>query len=239
MDNSKPRFPRAIIWASFAAMVMAVIAVFALQMVKRAQIADQQKPTMRLPAMGEVPAYKFTDQFGESFGTADYKGRVSIHSFQFSHCEGVCPVMSGHLVNVWQQYRDDDGWQIVTVSVDPKRDTPDVLRDYIDQFPIPQERWHYLRGPINEVVELSEKGFYLPAENLPMGHSAKFVLVDRTGKIRGYFNSQDLEGPQLLKEALGVLLNETQPSTAEADGSEAALQDGEPKGDCCETDEGA
>jgi hypothetical protein len=72
-----------------------------------------------------------------------------------------------------------------------------------------------------------------------MGHSAKFVLVDREGNIRGYFNSQDLEGPRLLAEALGVLLNEPAPTTAKADGKEAARKDREPAGECCEPEDGA
>ena len=89
---------------------------------------------------------------------------------------------------LYHLFKDSDKIQFVSVSVDPARDTMEVLQQYAKDHGVTDGRWKFLSGEISDVITLSENSFMLAAENLPMGHSTKFVLVDRGGQIRGFYD---------------------------------------------------
>jgi protein SCO1/2 len=107
---------------------------------------------------------------------------------------------------LYESFRGSDDVRFLSISVDPERDTLEVLRDYADSLGVDDERWLFARGPIEDVVALSEKGFLLAAANLPMGHSTRFALVDRDGGIRGYYDSRDEASLKTLKNELRGLV---------------------------------
>ena len=96
--------------------------------------------------------------------------------------------------------------QLVCVSVVPDNDTPEVLRQYAASYGVTDDRWILLHAPLDHVKDLCENGFMLPAEDLPQGHSGKFVLVDRQGRIRGYYDHDNDADQDLLKTHIRALL---------------------------------
>ncbi|RMH73825.1 MAG: SCO family protein [Gemmatimonadetes bacterium] len=166
-----------------------------------------QSQQTSLDVYGEVPAFEFIDQNSEPFGRDDLTGKISVVDFIFTNCPGVCPTMSARMAELYEAYADQPLVQFVSISVDPARDSLHVLQEYAKEHGVTDNRWRFLREEnVQKVIDLSEKGFFLPAENLPMGHSSKFVLVDAAGLIRGYYNSFDTDRLRQLRADIHALL---------------------------------
>jgi len=161
-----------------------------------------------LPVFGEVPDFTLTERSGEPFSRSDMNGNISVVCFFFTSCPGVCPRMGANLVQLYDFYHGHEGIQLISISVDPERDSLAALREYAKSWGVDDNGWVFLRGPMDSVVTLCEKGFMLPAENLPSGHSARFILVDGQGRIRGYYDGLEESTIDLLKKHIRLLVEE-------------------------------
>ncbi len=141
-----------------------------------------------LPLLGQVPEFRFVTQTGVPFGRAELLGKTSVVCFFFTRCHSICPVMSTRMAELYREYEGRSEIQFVSIDVDPDNDSLPVLRQYAASFGVNDDRWLFLRGPLSEVADLSEKGFLLSADNLPADHSSRFVLVDKKARIRGYYD---------------------------------------------------
>jgi len=184
------------------ALALAAVAAFALYQVESAR-SDPEA----LDDYGEMPEFRFVDQEGESFGRDELEGSVALVSFQFTRCPAACVTMSRELRRLHERYEGRDDLRLVTFTVDPEHDTPEVLREYAESLGVADGIWTFLNGPLDRVVEVSEKGFLLPAEVLPAGHSSRLVLVDRGGRIRGYYDALEPEAMERLDRDLAALLD--------------------------------
>jgi protein SCO1/2 len=156
-----------------------------------------------LPIITTVPAFELVDQTAQAYGSKDLSGRPWIASFVYSTCPGPCPMVVQRLGDIKQRLSDDPRMMIVSITVDPDGDTPKVLEAYGRTHAIDPARWRLLTGPYNEVLNLVQKGFFLPiannegadakllAEQGPITHSTKLVLVDAELQVRGYYDSND------------------------------------------------
>jgi protein SCO1/2 len=145
----------------------------------------------------EVPHFEFIERNGTSFGKADMLGKINIVNFFFTSCQGPCPFMNSKVAELYKKYSTTELVRFVSISVDPDRDSLTVLRKYARRFGAVDDRWLFLRGDIDQVQELTEKGFLLAGE-LPNFHSTKLVLVNPAGFITGYYNCYDQENLNLL-----------------------------------------
>src|SRR5438552_4000002 len=153
-----------------------------------ARAGDEEADSLAPKA--DVPAFALVDQDGQPVTDESLRGKVWIASFVFTHCAGPCPVMTEKM-SVLEKTLTDPRVQFVSVSVDPERDTPTVLKAYAKEHHANESRWRFLTGGGKDAtVELS-RGMLLaalPAQgNDPIIHSTKFVLVDARGKIRSYY----------------------------------------------------
>ncbi|MCB2198691.1 SCO family protein [bacterium] len=198
-------------------LVAAVLAVFATVVLRQ---ADRSRAD--IPVIQPVPDFEFINQQGMAFGSADLIGKISVVDFIFTRCENACPIMAREMGELYRAFESTDDVQFVSISVDPSHDTLEVLQAYASANGVDDDRWTFLHAPIEKVVWLSEEGFLLPAENLPMGHSPRFALVDRQGQIRGYFNA--LEGKPMiaLKQQIKQLLKEKHGSHGMVSSAHAA-----------------
>lgn len=156
-----------------------------------------------LPVITTVPAFELVDQTNHAYGTDELSGRPWIASFVYSTCPGPCPMVVQRLGDIKQRLSNDSRMMIVSITVDPDGDTPKVLEAYGRTHAIDPARWRLLTGPYNEVLTLVQKGFFLPlaenegadarllAEQGPITHSTKLVLVDAELQVRGYYDSDD------------------------------------------------
>lgn len=182
------------------------LAIAALLAVGGALIINQaNKSRSQIPKMYPVPPFEFMESNGQPFGLDQMKGKLNVVDFIFTNCQSICPIMSARMAELYDLYSGYDQVKFVSISVDPERDSPEALREYAKSFGVDDDRWVFLRAPIEQVVDLMENGFKLPAGDLPMGHSNRFVLVDRDGFIRSYHDSFDDNSLDALKKNIREL----------------------------------
>jgi len=201
MRNRKP-FPILLIVIIIALILLAAVAII---VVSRADLSRS-----KIPVLYQLPDFELTDQSGQPFGLSRMLGKISIVDFIFTNCKGPCPIMASKMSELYLLYKDYDHIQFVSISVDPERDTLEALREYAILQGVNDDRWVFLRGPLDDVVRLSEQGFKLAAdvETLPMGHTIVWTLVDQDGRIRSYHNGTDDADIDVLKENIRRLNRE-------------------------------
>lgn len=169
----------------------------------------------RLPILGQVPPFELTNEQGGKVTLADLIGSVWIADFIFSRCGGTCPIMSQNLKTVQDSFaRNPDlaSVKLVSVSVDAERDTPDEMRKYSEAYGADPGRWMFLTGEREATQKLARDGFKLatidgdPDSVEPIIHSQSFALVDRKGRIRGYYDGTNAgEVAKLMKHAREII----------------------------------
>lgn len=140
-----------------------------------------------LPVLGEVPVFRLTDQNGNPFDRSALDGRVWVADFIYTTCPGPCPLMSSKM----RKLQSRSHAALVSFTVDPRHDTPPVLAAYARVYGAEPGRWHFLTGDPAELNALGLKGFKLNSVDGNLQHSTRFVLVDRHGRIRGYYLSSE------------------------------------------------
>lgn len=157
-----------------------------------------------------VPDFTLTDQAGKAVTRQDLAGKVWVADFIFTNCGGTCPLMTGRMRKLQDALPPEI--RLVSFTVDPSRDTPEVLANYAKQHGAADDRWIFLTGRKDELYDLSIKGFKLALEEgtgteaEPITHSTRFVLVDREGQIRGYYSGMEEDALQRLIEDARRLL---------------------------------
>ena len=161
---------------------------------------------------GTVPSFQLTNQNAQLFGSAQLGGKIWIADFVYTTCPGPCPMISSRMSELQKPLEKTDV-HLVSFSVDPEKDTPEVLRRYAERLQAEPGRWDFLTGPKSAIYKLSHDGFKLAvsdgsdAEGIPV-HSTRMVLVDRDGQIRGYYDATDPEAITKLLADTNHLLRE-------------------------------
>lgn len=155
-----------------------------------------------LPSYGVVPDFQMVDQSGRPFSSRErLDGKIWVANFIFTTCAGPCPRMTGELRSLRDATREMSDLRLVSFTIDPARDTPEALAQYGRSFGADADRWFFLTGAQANLHNLSYKTFKLGPIDGTLEHSTRFVLVDRKGRIRGYYHSADRESlTQLLKD---------------------------------------
>jgi protein SCO1/2 len=186
------------------------------------------------PVLGTVPPFSLTDQAGRPFGTAELQGKVWVANFIFTACHGSCPVLSQKMAEVKRRARRlGPDFHLVSMTVDPERDTPARLAEYGQRYGADPQKWSFLTGPVAAVQSAVVDGFKVGMGKQPRAgapeagasppdaqvagatldddfweifHGENLVLVDRQLRVRGYFRAtaEDLDR---LMEAIGLVIN--------------------------------
>jgi protein SCO1/2 len=142
-------------------------------------------PDKPLQILGNVPDFQLINQKGEKFDRTSLDGHVWVADFVYTTCQGPCPRMSSHLRALQKQ--TGPGLKLVSFTVDPDNDTPPVLAAYAKRFSADESRWAFLTGEKEALNTLDRDVFKLGTIGAEMDHSTRFVLVDKRGRIRGYY----------------------------------------------------
>jgi protein SCO1/2 len=158
---------------------------------------------------GSVPEFILINQDGKNFGSADLRGKIWIADFVYSTCPGPCPMISSRMSELQKPLEKTDV-HLVSFSVDPAKDTPQVLRGYAEKLQAEPGRWDFLTGPQSTIYNLSRNGFKLAVgeeKGVPV-HSTRMILVDRHGDIRGYYDAAQADAVTKLVADTTHLLRE-------------------------------
>lgn len=161
----------------------------------------------QLHVLADAPAFEGVTQNNVAMSSAELEGSIWVASFMFTSCGGSCPVMNSNLAKLQDEFADIENLTFVSFTVDPERDSVSVLKSYAAKYGARDGRWQFVHMPKDAVAKLSAQGFLLGNVDSPAMHSSRFALVDRDGKIRGYFDGLDEEAMQKLRKALRSLAN--------------------------------
>jgi protein SCO1/2 len=161
-------------------------------------VARQRTQDSGLQRLGPVPAFHLTAADGKAFDGAQLAGKVWVASFVYTTCKTSCPMLTGQMKRLAQGLPPGDGYALVSVTVDPAKDTPQALRAYAQRLGIDDPRWSFLTGSQADIKALVVDGFKLAAQPAEAAsdqrndpeiiHSSRLALVDKHGQIRGYYD---------------------------------------------------
>lgn len=169
-----------------------------------------------LPYLSQVPipAFSLLTQKGNLFSREELTGKIVVADFFFTTCPGICRKMGQQMKRVANffgtsaQFRSD--WLIMSFTVNPEVDTPNRLREYAEEIGATTDKWIFLTGEKDSLYRLATTFFKLPVIQVgtdtlpePFVHSERFVLLDKEGFIRGYYDGTDsLSVNKLMNDAL-------------------------------------
>lgn len=194
-------FRRKLLWGFLVVALLVVAAATAIQWLRR-----PEPP----PVLGQLSGFTLVNRDGRTVRLEDLAGATWVADFVFTRCPASCPMMSARMARLERSLPRDLDVLLVSISVDPAYDTPEVLERYAKSFEAP-DRWLFLTGEREDVRKLSVEGFKLGLDmNPPPGmagpepilHSTRFVLVDGEGKIRGYYEAFDEASVEKLRKDL-------------------------------------
>jgi cytochrome oxidase Cu insertion factor (SCO1/SenC/PrrC family) len=174
-----------------------------------------QEDSIRI--LSRLPQFSLTDQSGEEVASHDLYGHVWVANFIFTRCKASCPVQTSLMSELQNSLKESENWKhtrIVSISVDPEYDTPEVLSKFIKDRNLETSQWHFLTGTRDAIWGLSKNGFKLPVADhpqdseMPILHSEMIVLVDWEGRIRGYYNHFEEESLDKLKRDIAKVTYE-------------------------------
>jgi protein SCO1/2 len=160
-----------------------------------------------------IPDFKLTNQDGKIVDQSIVAGKVYVADYFFTTCTSICPVMSNQLERVARSYSGNPKFMILSHSVDPETDTPELLREYAKLHHAKPYAWVFLTGDKKALYDLARTGYLLDAQEGNGGpedfiHTQNFALIDKQRRIRGYYDGTDSTQVNQLITDIGFLLQE-------------------------------
>jgi protein SCO1/2 len=174
--------------------------------------SEKTSETAELPILGEryvddnqdtvyhsIADFAFVNQVGDTIRKEDMAGKIYVADFFFTSCPTICPVMKKEMLRVFEQFKGDPNFRILSHSIDPTHDTQAVLKDYAEKLGVPDAAtWNFLTGDQEKIFEIGQTSYLTTtmADDLEPGgflHSGAFLLVDQQGRIRGVYDGTKTE----------------------------------------------
>jgi len=164
-------------------------------------VMEQNDSSNGMKQYGSAPEFTLTERDGSLVSLQQLRGKIWVADFIYTTCTDTCPLQSAIMAKLQHQYATNRDFQLVSFTVDPERDTPQALTSYAMKFQADGKRWYFLTGPKERIVRLVQEGFHLAVTTFSndaepagvIGHSPRFVLMDKDARIRGYYDSRDSE----------------------------------------------
>jgi protein SCO1 len=165
--------------------------------------------------MFQLPDFTLTDQLGQPFGSKELDGKVWIANFIFTNCPSRCPLLTADMEKLQKRMRNmGDAVYLVSFSVDPERDTPEVLKAYAEKHHANVRRWRFVTGDLGKVKEAVVRGFKMPIDPgtampgadgekptlFDITHGTRFVLIDQKARVRGFYDADDAGMDELVRD---------------------------------------
>lgn len=162
-----------------------------------------------------IPRFSFTNQYGKTISNKDTEGKIYVADFIFTTCQTICPKMSTQMSGLQEKTKEMEDVIFLSHTVDPENDSVPVLLDYAKKMGARENKWHFLTGNKTELYEIARKGYLVTAMEGDGGpddfiHSEKFLLIDKKGRIRGFYDGTDPKEIKRLTDEIKVLKFEEQ-----------------------------
>jgi protein SCO1/2 len=154
-----------------------------------------RKHAEALPVIAELPEPSLVDQDGNVFDGTTIKDGLWVTAFVFTHCRATCPRLMAQMKDLQSRVSDVPSAHFLSVSVDPRNDTPDVIKAYMSKNGLDETNWRFVTGHEKAIQEFVVDGFKVgygrTQWSTELTHSNSFALVDDRARIRGYYGSDD------------------------------------------------
>lgn len=170
-----------------------------------AVLAACSRPAPKLPDYGKVPNFQMTDSLGRPFDSNSLAGKVWVADFIYTSCPGACPRMTSEMHKVSLRLKGQEDVRLVSISVDPAHDSPPVLNAFAHNYGGPTSQWIFLTGTPTTIHLIAYETFHVGDIIQKMDHSTKFIVVDKNGEIRGYYDSFDPQDMQKMLASIKTL----------------------------------
>jgi protein SCO1/2 len=161
----------------------------------------------------QIPSFHFLNQDSVIVSEKDVEGKVYVADFFFTTCPTICPKMKTQMLRIYERYKDRDEVRIISHSIDPDFDTPNVLKDYATRLQVKAPKWNLLTGDKAAIYQLGQKSYMVSAQEDPneaggFVHSGAFILVDKNRHVRGIYDGTVEAEVNHLLEDMEILLKE-------------------------------
>ncbi len=207
ISKSSHRLRRVLLVSSICLLLVSLAGFVWLHLLLKQRISANSRQEV-LPIYGYLPSFVLTEKNGRPLSLNDMRGKVWVADFFFTTCPGPCPRMSARMADLQRSLANYPETRLVSITVDPSNDTPAVLSDYAIRFHAQSDRWYFLTGDKSDIHRLAKEGFLVGGVDDVLLHSTRFMLVDRIGRLRGYYDSSDEESLGKLLADVHLLLKE-------------------------------
>jgi protein SCO1/2 len=189
---------------------------------------------VKLPMLGYVQNFSFTDQNGDPVTQKNFAGKVYVAEYFFTTCKGICPKMNKNMKAIYEKFKEEKEFKIISHTCMPETDSVAVLKAYEkkllgDSMPVKQNlKWYFVTGNKDSLYRMARESYFLDNEknnslniNDQFIHTQFFALIDKEGRVRGIYDGlitdelakldKDIEG--LLREKSGPTVFNNSPFT--------------------------
>jgi protein SCO1/2 len=153
-----------------------------------------------------IPDFEFTNQYNQKVNQETVKNKIYVTEYFFTTCQSICPIMNTNLEKIYNEFKNDSDFLILSHTVDPENDSVPILRLYAEKHGATDSKWLFLTGNKSDLYKLARKGYLLNTEEgkgdeTDFIHTQNFALIDKEGHIRGFYDGTDsLEIVRLIQE---------------------------------------
>ena len=152
-----------------------------------------------VPILGQLPEFSLLDQDQKAFARETMEGDLWVSAFVFTHCRSTCPRITAHMKGLQSRLSDVPSARFVSVSVDPRNDTPEVIKAYMTKNELDERNWRFVTGEEDAIRHVVVDGFRVglgdedskAAGAEEIMHSNSFALVDDKARVRGYYRANN------------------------------------------------
>jgi protein SCO1/2 len=169
----------------------------------------------KLPVLGEpghvAGAFSFTNQDGELITEKSVRNKVTVVEYFFTSCPSICPVMNGNLKELYEKFKSNTGFMILSHTVDPERDSVAALKKYAGHYGAECPGWQFLTGSKNDLYLSASRDYLLAVEdssNSNFIHTQYVALLDKKRQIRGFYDMTNKDNLSKLDVNIKQLLKE-------------------------------
>lgn len=170
---------------------------------------------VKLPVLNKVQPFAFRNQDGKTITESQVEGKVYVAEFFFTTCESICPIMNTNMKSIYNSYKSEPNFLILSHTSDPERDDPARLKFYADSIQVDTKSWWFLTGRKDSLYQAARQSYLLddPKNNLAriedqFLHTQFFALVDKAGRVRKIYDGLKKEELEQLKKDISGLLEE-------------------------------
>jgi len=148
----------------------------------------------------KIAPFAFTNQNGKTITQKDYEGKIYVADFFFTNCQSICPKMTKNMAWLQGQIKDMADVMLLSHSVTPDVDTVPVLKAYAEKEGAIDGKWNLVTGDKKDIYYIARKSYLAvktttSSELYDMVHTENFILVDKKGRIRGFYDGTNLDKP--------------------------------------------